>query len=484
MKRGAKFLEVRMNLQRQGRLLLLAVALAATWPHGVHAVDCTNLTPVAGDDRPQIQQCLDNATPLTPVTLVETGEAFDVQDQLVVPPGVHLRGWDGSGSPTYPRIRPRPNWNVNSNRLIAAHANTQISFLTLDADSKIIALNSTIITPEQNYVYVHDTFLRNNKYAAGVESAGVIIWAGRKGVVLERVQIHDNFHGVVFHSPTPAPTNAADANRIVDSVIYHNSCSGVTINGYGEIVGSLFYKNGFDCHNPCEPCEPVHIPGTAIHSLGNNDGFLLRDSEVRESCGHNLDLNGIRNATIEDSYIHSPGVIDPADDPTGACKGGASIAMLNGSTNLIRRNVIVNNTTFTDWAAEPSCFDGNGCFGLFRAQPTKKWAFAFYACAANAAPGSTLSNFILSNEMRSDCPASNCKGVGYFLSPGTGVAAPPPPCGAANRVEGNDPVGSEVGSVRCGSNVYSGNSDDSQHGAGPDPECVQHQPAVGCGVGD
>jgi hypothetical protein len=370
------------------------------------------------------------------------------------------------------------------NHLIAPSANTEISFLTLDADSKITAQNSTVVHPFQGHVHVHDTFIRNNKYAAGVQSTGVIIWAGLNGVVLERVQIHDNFHGVVFHKPTPAPTSAADANRIVDSLLYHNSCTGVAIHGYGEIVGSLFYQNGFNCHNPCNPCEPVHIPGAALYAEDNSDGFILRDSEIRESCGHNLDLNGIRNALIEDSYIHSPGVIAPADDPTGACKGGASIAMLNGSMNLIRRNVIINNTTFTDWAATPACFDGNGCFGLFRAQPTKKWAFAFYACAANAAPDSTLTNFILNNEMRADCPAGNCKGVGYFLSPGTGIAAPPPPCGgAANRVEGNNPVGSEVGSVRCGSNVYNYNLDDPQHGPGPDPECSQHQPGVGCDVG-
>jgi hypothetical protein len=472
-----------MDLQTKSYLLSVIAAVTASWPHDVRAVDCSNLTPLPGDDRPQIQQCLDTATPLTPVTLVETGEAFDVQTRLLVPPGVHLRGWDGSGPPTYPTIRPGPNWVSSTGQLIGAFANTEISFLTLDADSKITAANSTVVHPFQSHVHVHDTFIRNNKYSAGVEAAGVIVFNNVKGIVLERVQIHDNFHGVVFHKPNPAPTIAADANRIVDSAIYHNSCTGVAIHAYAEIVGSLFYQNGFNCHNPCEPCEPLHIPGAALYAEGNNDGFLLRDSEVRESCGHNLDLNGIKNATIEDSYIHSPGVIDPADDPTGACKGGASIAMLNGSTNLIRRNVIVNNTTFTDWAAQPGCFDGNGCFGLFRAQPTKRWAFAFYACAANATPGATLSNFILNNEMRADCPANNCKGVGYFLSPATGIAAPPPPCGAANRVEGNNPVGSEVGSVRCGSNVYTGNLDDSQHGPGPDPECAQHQPAVGCGVG-
>ncbi len=178
--------------------------------------------------------------------------------------------------------------------------------------------------------------------------------------------------------------------------------------------------------------------------------------------------------TITDNQIRGPGY-DWGGTRT-YCDGGVSALLVGVSDSLIRGNVVTNEgrpwnvlsrREGGDWwrakgAAAYSDLPGSG-----------KTAIAFLL-ARDGTSKPTVNNVIEKNQLRANCAAPGCVGLGSFTSRGTGFL--PGGDWKPSFFTNNDPFGSNVGSKRCGGNWFAGNDTcaDGALGAGCNLDDPQH----------
>src|SRR5262249_6881241 len=139
------------------------------------------------------------------------------------------------------------------------------------------------------------------------------------------------------------------------------------------------------------------------------------------------------------------------------CGGGSGMGIIDSRNLTITGNVVENN------GSQNAVGDPNGVFSPSGNTASdlpagKSTILAFWLGRRYGGAPVVDSSTITGNEMHAYCSAP-CVGVGYFIGRRTGVDANGMwSAGTTNYLTKNDPFGSNVGSKRCGSNWYAGNS--------------------------
>jgi len=253
--------------------------------------------------------------------------------------------------------------------------------------------------------------------------------------------------------------------------IYNNKCDGITFVSYGVAEKNTIYQNGWDCENG-------PIPGASIYSLKNKDGGRLIGNKMYNTCGHVIDIDRGDHFHIEGNHAYDPGY--RWGGKYNYCAGSA-IFLLD-----VRQFKIIGNTFENKGRNWNNGFDPNavtravGAAAFSDLPFGSKTAIAFVLAKRPNSSDTTTSNTIENNKMRAYCSGGGCGGLGYFTSRGTGHKGTAWSASTTNYFRGNDPFGSQVGSVRCGGNWYAGNS---TCGQGAKPPCnsddYQHNPPKG-----
>jgi len=306
--------------------------------------------------------------------------------------------------------------------------------------------------------------------------------ASARGNATDNNQIYNSTYGVIF---VAGLTNVGSANVVRNSEVYYNKCDGVTIAGYGQVIGSRLHHNGFDCMNGAGATPGIPIPGAGIYSIGNANGALIQDNTLYDNNGNGIDIVQGRNFIIEGNYSYDPG--NRAFPAAAAAYhsvtygNGISIIVADTAYSMIEDNVAVNNrsTNKVGLSAYPDpvtnrFFAAQGAAGYSDLPSGSNQVIAFMLAETNGTTHHTIGNAIRNNEFRASPSGSGAVGLGYFVSRGTGFGVLGSTSDAywggdsTNYFTLNDPFGSHIGSKRCGGNWYAAdlaepNTDDAQH---------------------
>ncbi|MBP9112853.1 MAG: hypothetical protein KBF88_08590 [Polyangiaceae bacterium] len=382
-----------------------------------------------------------------------------ISNLIQVPAGAVLEGTGGKPTLRYGAAA--------GNSMVTLFDGSVLRSLRLQPGGFLDQTNGAIVHIEGSNAVVKDCVLENVSVFS--KTTGVyFIGKDKKDSVVEDTEIKDSFYGVIFASYL----DAAHPNIVRRTKIHAIACDGVTLAGYGEVRDSEIFDVGFNCLNPAVNGGPP-IPGAAIFSLGNPNGGLLAGNNLHEACGNVIDVDRISGLKIQNNTITGPSYQRSAFETF--CVGGASVSIVDSSNLVITGNNVVNERATSRVGAFG---DPNFIFGRYGDLPQgSNQAIAFWLTRRVGGPpatGSTIDN----NVLRANC-AAPCVGLGYFIGRRTGVDAQGNWSAATtNYFTRNNPVGSNVGSKRCGRNWYAGNSV-----CGNDAECnlddAQHPDTAG-----
>jgi hypothetical protein len=423
---------------------------------------CDAIAPAPGNsgevNSATLQHCLDTEHHAT----LLAGE-FLLAHSVKLPASATLRG--AANHATLLRAV-GPTWDANF--VVRFGVNSPASAPATIASVRIDAAN--VLAGKSNASIVHfaanghleDSELFNAGGAArgNHAAAAFLLCGGCDGARLTRVDLHDSFYGVIF-----GPGGTAQIHPVVEhSHVHETRCDAFTYMSFGEATDNLIEKVGFDCENG-------PIPGAALYSLGQAAGGIFSRNTVHDTCGNGLDLDRVQNFTIEANNIVTPG--SPFDGHTYCLGSGAFLLDVGHST--IRGNMIGNTNPHNAGFDPNQVMHARGAANFSDLPAGGNTIVAFVLGQRPDGSGLAVGNVIENNTLRATC-AAPCVGMGYFASRDTGYAA-----GGAwgasttNYYRGNTPVGSNIGSMRCGGNWYAAGSsclagspapcnvDDSQH---------------------
>lgn len=374
---------------------------------------------------------------------------FEIDRGIAVPAGAVLAG-AGAG------VSVLALTSGVSGCLLYLGGEATVQDLGLDGQDRLeFTYTNSIVILSGSYNRVSRTWIGNSGGThRGAHTVGVY-WLDAAGVgnVVEDSELYGTFYGAIFVAGLPA----GSGNRLQGSTLHNIQCDSVTLVGYGEVDGNLIYENGWDCENG-------PIPGGGVYSLWNTTGASVTNNTVHDNCGHGIDLDGVANFLIEGNTLYDPGYT--WGGWASWCGAAAGLAMMDVSTSVVRHNFVENNNR--PW-------NGANSNPVFAARGASAWsdlpggASAVMAAMITVRPesaGGSQGNRFEDNTFRAAC-GSGCVGVGYFLGRGTGYDARGDwSASTTNYLTGNDPYGSNVGSVRCGGNWYAASSS-----CPGDPEC-------------
>ncbi len=413
---------------------------------------CVGLVPQAtpAANRAMIQGCLDTAGHADLAAGV-----FDLDGLLEVRAGATLSG-------TARTATLRANM-PDVNGLLYVRDNATVRGLVLDANRALSDENGAVVQIFGSNVTVSDCWIGNvSGHVRGLTLAGVYFMSDTaNGSVVESSEIADLFYGVIFR----AGLDATEVNTVRSSIIRDTACDGVTFAGYGELVGSTLYHHGYDCENG-------PIPGASVYGLNNTAGARIDSNLLYDDCGNIIDLDTVQHFEITNNEIRDPGYTWGGYAPY--CGSMAALMMIDSAHNTIRGNTIASNErsnnrvdAFGDHQntyrrnSRAAAYSDLGAGGAS--------VIAFSLLQRPTAPGTTVGNVIEDNLPRAAC-STGCTGIGYFSSRGTGRdAAGGWSTTTANDYARNNPAGSDIGSTRCGANMYAW--DDTCDGTFPLGDC-------------
>lgn len=446
--------------------VVLVTAHLGPAPPAMATVDCAALVPSskAAVNTTAINGCLSGPA----ATAVLRPGTFPVDGPLTVPTGASL-----TGDTSYPTISLVPGTGTNQLvRFVGSQA--RVGFVRLDANDALAeSCCSAVVTLDG--AGTTGNLLDDAEITGAPEAAGVyVLCAGCRDHRLLRLDIHGNFHGVIF-GPFNGPTHP---NAVLDTRVRDNRCDGVTFmgtdaalgrpGGYGVVDGSRLYRNGRDCENG--------IPGAAIYAEDNLAGGRITNSYLYDNCGNNLDIVESAAFHIEGNHIENPG--HPVPGAVYYCTGTASVALVNVRNFTIVDNV-VRNTSSRNAARrhrDPNRFFNADGHPLYSDLAGGGNGIVGFVLASWRTGTPSQGNVIEGNTFVAHCPAP-CVGTGYFATRRTGFdAAGTWSAATTNYYTGNSPFGSTVGSGRGGGNWYAAstncpgpespppcNADDYQH---------------------
>ena len=309
---------------------------------------------------------------------------------------------------------------------------------------------------------------------ASSRQTGIDLLCHCSGNRIVRDRIYGNKLGLIFGPyNSPRQVNTVDASHI-----HGNACDGVTFQGanaptnkggFGAVVNSTLDANGGRC--------PNGIPAAGVYSLGDLSGGRISGNHIYDNCGNDVDLVSGAGFTITRNMIDDPG--HQFSGATLTC-AGAGANLLNVQSSKIVDNTVTNDDNAHN--AVPTSGDPNHIYeasgaALYSDLPNHgQVAIAFVLAYSLSESGTTTGNHISDNVFQANCSGS-CIGLGYFASRDTGYDASLGwSAETTNYYTGNNPNGSNIGSVRGGGNWYAAdtscteasspppcNTDDSQH---------------------
>jgi hypothetical protein len=279
------------------------------------------------------------------------------------------------------------------------------------------------------------------------------------GSVVENSDITNLFYGVIFR----AGLDASEVNTVQSSTIHDTACDGVTFAGYGELIGSTLYHHGYDCENG-------PLPGASVYGLNNLVGARIDSNEMYDDCGNVIDLDTVWNFEITNNIIRDPGYTWGGYVPY--CNGSA-LMMIDSAFNTVSGNTISSDGRTNNRLGDtygPDVYRRSSSAAAYSdLSPGGDAIIAFQLLQRSGSQGTAVYNVVDGNELRAGCSAG-CTGIGYFTSRGTGQDASETwSTASSNYFSGNNPYGSDLGSVRCGLNWYAW--DDTCDGTFPSGAC-------------
>lgn len=400
---------------------------------------CDRLTPTGDPD-------LDLAALTTCLADGHAGLAagtFVVRSGFDVPAGASLEGVDTARSTVQLA-------GSSVNHVISLGTGSVARHLVLDAaDHLPSGANEAVVHVTGNGALLEDAELTSSvALTRGVHAVGVyFIDSTSSGALVRTTTIHGLFYGAIF----VAGLDSAHANVLSTVDVYDIRCDGVTFAGYGVLSASHVHEAGYDCENG-------PIPGASVYGLANDAGALIDSNELDDDCGNVVDLDTVSHFVLTNNHVH-----DPGNQWGGAypwCGEGAGMGIIDSHDLWIEGNTVENN----DRPQNRMVSDPNGVFSSYGSAggtddlPHGSSNVLAFWLGRREGGSAVTGNVITGNAFRSAC-TSGCVGVGYFLSRSTGLDV----YGnwsayTTNYLTANDPMGSNVGSVRCGANWYAADS--------------------------
>lgn len=297
------------------------------------------------------------------------------------------------------------------------------------------------------------------------------LYEGTGACVVKNSVIRNCFYGVLFRDVL----TKSMGHTLENCTVTYNRCDGVTFAGYGTVKDCTITYNGYDCLNPVGGTS-YPIPGAGVYTEGNQKGFTLDGCEIAYNNGFNLDVNRAANCTITNNNIHDPGWVsfpEALDYKTVKYRNGISACLTGLRSSTVTGNTITNslgaNRLDQSYAHLYTGGDVNGYFRVsgsaadFSDLPAG--GASVVACALVNYPGEyqNYGNTISGNTFTART-SDGTTGVGLFVGRNVGYSNSSTWYGGyGNRISDNTMSQSETGSVRCGRNTWSSNSDDSLH---------------------
>jgi hypothetical protein len=365
--------------------------------------------------------------------------AFPLAHHINLPPRSKLVG--STGAPSTLAYQ-----GSGENTIVLLGQGNVLAHLRIGAGGKLGTVrNSAIVKISGDGNSVTDTEVFDQPDSPANVAGIYFIGADMKHNTVERANIHDVFNGVIFRKGQNDPTQ----NVLADSKVTHTQCDAVNLAGGGTVRHNTIAEVGFACGN--------NIPAAGIYAINNQEGAEIANNTVSNSCGNLLDIVNSRNFRIVDNSFKGPGFVAGGRYP--ACRGnGGSLVNVQGFT--FSGNTIVA----ADRPPVPAAAVGEKWAGNFAARshlehPLNALRVVY---AAQYGDVQTEGNVFENNTIQASCGnRAHCTGLGLFVGGNTGKGAP-------NVFENNRFAGSNVPSVRCGSNSYKGNDDDKSHPHGND----------------
>jgi hypothetical protein len=394
-------------------------------------------SPDAATNRAAILDCLKNAGHAT----LLPGE-FPIDTGLAVPPGATLLG-DPANRPVLRLVA------TNTNYVLRSADSTTIGWLRVDANAALPKdANEAIVHVGGSKSLLHDLELWNGQpLPVGTHSVGLyVIDSQAADNTLQDLDVHDSFYGVIFVQGL----DASHVNTLKGGHVHDTKCDGVTLVGYGALVGVEIDHCGRDCENG-------PIPGASVYSLENHAGARIEGCHLHHDCGAVVDLDRIEGFEIKDNHVHDPGETWNGQYPW--CGGAAAMGIIDASHLTITGNVVENsNRPQNRIQHDPNgVFSSHGSGTIDDLPQGTQQTIAFWLGRRKGGPP-VVGNEVRGNQLRSYCGAG-CVGLGYFVSRSTGTDANGAWSAATTSYfTHNDPFGSNVGSKRCGQNWYAASS--------------------------
>ena len=368
------------------------------------------------------------------------------------------------------------------NSFIGMNGNSRVAFLSLNANKYFMDHpNASIIEMLDDNNQVDNCFIMGASTPLlktdNGELVGVYIMCGDNNMVWNN-KISNCDHGVIANSSITTAVN----NVIKGNALFYNRRDGVSLPGYGQVIGNRIYLNGWDCRNGGGGTNPP-IPGAGIYVENNLNGALIQYDTIYDNNGHNIDIANVNNFSILNNLVYNPGNPSfPATDYVVAPDFGAafSVSLFNISNSIIENNQIRNEARPSNavsvgfWGGDKNHVMGESLSDTMTDLPFRGNSIIAF-CLGELRPGSKVSNQPLNqtanNTIRNNVFIASPNGIGYFSTRNTGFAVDLSwSAQTTNYFTLNNPNGSNVGSVRAGGNWYAAN------GVDANTDDYQHQP--------
>mmetsp|Transcript_15538 Transcript_15538/g.28864 ORF Transcript_15538/g.28864 Transcript_15538/m.28864 type:complete len:567 (-) Transcript_15538:7-1707(-) len=350
--------------------------------------------------------------------------------------------------------------------VVRTSTNNSVSHLVLDGADKLAAgCCTSVVIVTGNGSRFEDVEAKNVLVGVGV----YLMDETSTDNVFHRMHIHNCHYGVIF---TRGLKKVHD-NVYQDGVLENLACDAVTFAGYGQALGNLVRNNGFGCQNG------ANLPGSGFRCHGNIAGGVIVGNTIEDNCGMSLDVDSCANFNVSYNKLQNPG--NTFDGAHLFCAGAATFTLLDSQNFLIQGNQILNSRV-SNMLKNALGQDPNNIFrdtdtAALADLPAGENTVLNFVIARRPFKDSMLSigHQVVDNQFQCTCSRQEpaCVGLGYFVGRGTGHVDnaalfqasmwPTRQDQKPSIFQGNDPLDSDLGSKRCGSNWYAHNS----------PDCLQ-----------
>lgn len=306
------------------------------------------------------------------------------------------------------------------------------------------------------------SFTGNNSVVSDVEVLGSPTGVGvlfesptsHDNLVL-RLHVHHCYYGIVFS----AGLRSHQMNVVAQSTIDNIDCDSISFAGFGKVQAAVIRNSGFACG------PPSFGAGAGFFCKGNKYGAVVEDSIVSNTCGMSLDVDSCLHMEIRNNSFSNTGY--DFDRNLTHCWGMPTAILLDSQMCSVSYNTMENSRSSNriHWSGDPHQVYSQVAAPLFSDLPQANDTILNFGLLhrPNSLALPSIKNDISNNSFLCRCDEENCTGVAYFAGRGTGLESlrtpgyqwgerlPQQPSEFNGNMVSQD---SDVGSVRCGENLY------------------------------